>query len=527
MRLFFSFLIVAFGQPAWIAFLCPLAALLGYTLFWKEVCPREDTRWKFWVATAWYAFVESVHLSWMTAIEYQGLYILFVYLFFILCQGVQFAVLTLLIPRDFKKITFISILGLSSLWTLFEWGRSHILCGYSLNPVGLSLTSTIASMQFAALFGILGLSFWVIFVNLCGLKFRLCSLILGALPYLFGWGHLTYHQIQQERAAQSSLEVALISTDLLPSEKMPIAGYLHHYISPFEQWKNIIHALKGTAVKKLDMILFPEAAVPLMADEEMYPIEYVINVFKEELGAGSCTAPAETCRVSNLFWGQTVANFFDAEVMIGLEARDRELKKNYQSAFHLIPNCLMHNRYEKQILVPLAEYIPWEFLRPLTAKYGISQFYTHGNQNKIFGLRVPMAPSICYEETFSRILRLARLKGAELFVNLSNDNWYPYSRLAKQHFDHGRLRSVENGVPLLRSCNMGYTVALDSLGRIVNPKKNFHDSKVTVSIVQLSTYTYKTLYSFWGDNALVIINFFFLGIFCLNYMDPKKLAQNR
>ena len=172
-------------------------------------------------------------------------------------------------------------------------------------------------------------------------------------------------------------------------------------------------------------------------------------------------------KVSNAFWAQAIANYFNAELIAGMDEEDKLEKKYYSAAFHFIPGGSQINRYEKQVLVPLAEYLPFEWCRSFVAYYGIEEFFTQGQECKVFNHKIPLSISICYEETFSNLIRDGRVKGARLFVNVTNDNWYPSSRLAAQHFDHGRLRAIENGVPLVRACNSGITAAVDSLGRTV------------------------------------------------------------
>src|SRR5262249_32659659 len=138
----------------------------------------------------------------------------------------------------------------------------------------------------------------------------------------------------------------------------------------------------------------------------------------------------------------------------------------YTAAHHFSPWQDKVGRYEKRVLVPLAEYMPFKWCESLAKAYGIVSFYTPGKEAKVFEGFLPFAASICYEETFPDLIREGRLKGAEAFVNITNDNWYPNSKLPRQHFDHGKLRAIENGVPLFRACNSGVTTAVDSLGRI-------------------------------------------------------------
>jgi apolipoprotein N-acyltransferase len=106
-------------------------------------------------------------------------------------------------------------------------------------------------------------------------------------------------------------------------------------------------------------------------------------------------------------------------------------------------------------------------------------------------------------------MRKSRLKGAEMFVNLTNDGWYPDSRLGKQHFDHARVRTVENGVPLVRACNSGFTAAIDCLGRVVTHLSE--ERRPGLLVAHVPTYHFTTLYSCVGDLGIVTLCVVFLG----------------
>lgn len=98
--------------------------------------------------------------------------------------------------------------------------------------------------------------------------------------------------------------------------------------------------------------------------------------------------------------------------------------------------------------------------------------------------------------------------GAELFINVTNDNYYPFSRLPEQHFSHARVRAVENGVYLLRACNTGVTAAVDQFGRVVarlgdgRKESEMLQGVLTVAIPQES---HKTLYMLWGDAGIIAL----------------------
>ena len=85
---------VALGQPARIGWLSALAAVLGLALFFHAVPSTFTRKQRFAAGACWFAAVQCIQLSWMTSIEYQGYYILAVYLFIVLWVGAQFGVLT-------------------------------------------------------------------------------------------------------------------------------------------------------------------------------------------------------------------------------------------------------------------------------------------------------------------------------------------------------------------------------------------------------------------------------------------------
>lgn len=204
-------------------------------------------------------------------------------------------------------------------------------------------------------------------------------------------------------------------------------------------------------------------------------------------------------------------------MVIGLD-HEAANGKFYSSAFSFLPGNRQPARYDKHILLPLVEYLPFELLRPLSSHYGVGDFYTPGKKESIFPGKVPLATSICYEETFGSRVRAGRKKGAELLLNLTNDGWFPFSRLPSQHYEHARLRAVENGASLLRACNTGVTAVIDRFGNeVARLEETGEDGKPYTGVLytNICTDVHETPYLFWGDAAIVTICFLFLGLFLL------------
>lgn len=520
----FSWLIVAFGQPSWSLILAPIASVCGYSLFWLTLTKVQGRKNRFFHACFWFMCVQSIQLSWMTATAYHGFYILIVYLCVLIWFGLQFGFLTICFPSHLR-FSFFDCFFLSSLWTLIEWSRLFVLCGFPFNFSGIALAGFSVSAQLASVFGVLGLSFIVMLTNTIGFKALLSKKLqcwvgyIGIISfvYLFGILHSTYHQYRMKEN-QVSYQVALIQTGLKPEEKVPLVGKTEKFISPFDQWMRILSYIEERHPQHLDLIVLPEAALPYGAKQEVYFLEDVKNCLEKTWGkANNDYLPVvekNTEYVSNVFWAQAIANYYGSEVIAGFDDYDPLIKESYNAAFHFFPKKIKSERYEKCILVPLAEYLPFSVLQPLVAKYGISDFATHGKGAKVFGEKVPIAISVCYEECFSHLVRQGRVKGARLFVNVTNDGWYHPSKLPQEHFYHARLRTIENGVPLLRSCNTGVTAVIDSVGKIRAKLDTIKDSEIVKGalISSISLYNYSTLYTLYGDYLIIGIS---MGIVCL------------
>ncbi|KAF3361569.1 Apolipoprotein N-acyltransferase [Chlamydiales bacterium STE3] len=539
---FLSVLLVSLGQPAWISSFGLLASCVGFALFWRAIIDLPSHFGRFIIATAWFALVQLVQLSWL--ISHPFWYIYSLYLFLSIAMGIQFALVSLLVTPKRVKSVF-QLMAIAGCWVLMEWSRLFVLSGFSFNPVGLALTDNLYSLQSASLFGIYGLSFWVIFVNLLALRawlyrFSFRPAIFWGIallaPYLYGWTHYTYHErnsVTLSRNPPSTFRALLVQTAFPIEENLQFATVNDAIAYTQGEWIKILETVEPKRGPVYDMIVLPEYVVPYGTYLPIYPYEEVKEIFAEVFGDSSLQflpALAEPLAyhdkrqwlVTNAFWSQAIANIFQADLVVGLQDDQwvsNSDKESYSSAFYFWPNGNQGLRYEKRILVPMGEYIPFAFCRELAKCYGICGSFTCGKVAKVFpGGKLPFGLSICYEETYGDLMRENRQKGAEMLINLTSDVWYPGSKLPKQHFDHARLRTVECGIPLLRSCNTGITGALDSLGRVVAILGDGTACSEWIRdalAVEVSTYHYPTLYSRFGDSLIIGFSLFSLLFFFL------------
>lgn len=514
-----SLLLVALGQSSYISYFGICAASLGYACFWLAILPRYPrTRDRFWAFVGWYVIVQAIQLSWFTSIRYMGPGILVVYAGLIFVLALQFGCLVFFFNNSNSKIISLrNCFALSGCWVIFEWLRIFLFTGFTWNPAGLALASSPYAIQFAALFGVYGLCFWVMFVNAfavyAGKSWKRGAVWAGLalLPYLYGMGQREW--VKRNVPIEQMLSVALVQTGILPEQKDRFKGLEEAYIPPLIQWERIWEQLyRAPAV---DLIVLPEAAVAISARRYFYPLETVEVVWQNCFGRDAIDdfPPLEppfasmierkgvkTWKVTNFFIAQALANHFKAQVIIGF------VDEKHNATFSFGPQNIPIERYEKRILVPMGEYVPFsgnEWVSNfLLEQFDLGDAFSAGTESKIFSLPCPIGVSICVEETYSQFMRELRQQGARLFVNVTNDVWFPGSHLPQHHFQHGQIRSAENGVCSLRSCNTGVTGAVDCCGQIVKTMP-LSEENIDVLYLSLPLKSFKTLYTWWGDGAIL------------------------
>jgi apolipoprotein N-acyltransferase len=106
----------------------------------------------------------------------------------------------------------------------------------------------------------------------------------------------------------------------------------------------------------------------------------------------------------------------------------------------------------------------------------------------------------------------ARAERPQFLLNLTNDGWFGVSSGPYQHFDQGRLRAIEEGLPLVRAANTGISAVVDGLGR-VRQKSRLNEQAVIDS--PLPKELASTIYSKTGD--FPVLTGLILMIFAAGY----------
>ncbi len=524
LRLIISYILVTFGQAAYSPFIAKVASVAGFSFLFYELTKHRAKR-RFLFGFCFFFLVQCVELFWFTyhpVVAARSTFLLLSAL-----MGLQFGIVCLFVSKEILTSRF-SFLIIPSLWTLLEWSRFSWCSGFYFDLTGMQLAANLVTLQSASLFGLFGMTFWVLLTNVLLVRayllknisswFIACTIAL--IPYLYGNWHLNFHKKEEAiyNLTHKPLGALIVHSKKVPEEFKPLPRpHLTPQMRALYAWKELIFAISPFFQKeKPDLILMPEGVVPYGSNTLLFKTDEVNDLFLQAFGVP--IAPTFETELTSEDIAKEVVRLFNCPLIIGLEGIKRVANSSrplyYNSAFFFSNDLLLPpERYDKQVLVPMGEYIPCNFAKKWAAKYGIYDSFTPGKSAKPFHYQGhKIGASVCYEETVGSLMRQNSVKGATLLVNLTDDYWFPYSMLAVQHFEHARPRTVENGVPLIRSCNFGISGVVDSLGREVLIKEG--EETPSAFLVSFSSYHYSTLYGKWGDLPILLLSsfFFLLGI---------------
>ena len=300
------------------------------------------------------------------------------------------------------------------------------------------------------------------------------NIVVFALPlavfialHLYGW------RLYSDPVNQDNLQ---------PIKVGIIQGNIPNEIKLYSQgWQKAIQGYttgyQKLAQQKVDVVLTPETALPF----------YWNNI------------------TNNSDFYRAVVN---KKIPAWVGAYGKEDKSYTNSLFTLTGTGKTFSRYDKTILVPLGEYIPFE---PIIGKIidRLSPLEAHlqaGKSRQIFDTPFGRAiVGICYESAFSQHFLAQAKAGGEFIITASNNAHYSKAMPA-QHHAQDVIRAIESDRWAARATNTGYSAIVDPQGKTIWKSDINRYQLYAGTIYRRKT---KTLYVQWGDwltKVLVVIS---------------------
>ncbi|QOL81485.1 apolipoprotein N-acyltransferase [Pseudooceanicola spongiae] len=185
----------------------------------------------------------------------------------------------------------------------------------------------------------------------------------------------------------------------------------------------------------------------------------------------------------------------------------------YNSLAVIGPDGTVADLYDKHHLVPFGEYIPFG---NLLAKFGISAFASQSGHGFSAGpgphlVSIPgigtALPLICYEAVFPRDIRDAPAR-PDVLLQVTNDAWFGTFSGPYQHLAQARLRSIEQGLPMIRVANTGISALIAADGTVLDRLPLGEAGYLDVALPPPSA---ATPYARHGDLPVILLAFLALG----------------
>ena len=385
-------------------------------------------------------------------------------------------------------------------WYLIEWGLGHLFGGLMpLVCLGTSLAPWPLFCQSGALWGAYGVS-----ALIAGFGVLLAGLVLWRSWHYLLLAGLVFALNLAAGALLMEPQTAAAEADL-------VAATSHMDVSFPERWggesdeeifRNLAGQVGAAAQAGAELILLPETALPY------------------ELSAGEG-------------WGQRYLQLaMGQRICLVAGGFSQHEGRDYNALFTVSSGGSLAEVYTKRALVPFGEHIP---LRPLTLAVFPDGFFDNipmtelasGGEQGAWALPLPggrqvmAAGIICYDVCFPDYPRRAVREGAQVLLAASNDVWYADSSVVYQHFNHGVLRAIEYGRPLISSTNGGISAVIDDYGRVLAQAEPGEMAAAGISLPQR-----QTAYALFGPYLIWLFLALWLGVCFLGWLWHPMYSDN-
>lgn len=418
----------------------------------------------YWIAGA--LFVDIAQFWWVLPFALLGLPALF---------AIYYGLAAMLAARwGLHRVSGILLFAL--LWFAADYARGHLFTGFPWALTGYIWGDLLPVMQLTSLIGVYGLTLLTCLLFVTPLlirKGKASSLIVaGVLTVFIGgvaWGALRL--ANAEKTAVPDVRLRIVQTNISQNTKWQAAQRETNF-------QQLLDTTFAAADKPITHYVWPETATPFYLQED----------------PGRRLAIAERMEPNSMLLTGLVRRTLQEDGTVSY----------HNSLIAMDDRATIVAAYDKSHLVPFGEYFPFRAIMPGGVITALGVDFTPGEGPQTLRVKglPPFSPNICYEAIFPDTV-VARDDPPRLLVNVTNDAWYEHTVGPYQHYLIARTRAIEEGLPLIRVANKGYTAVVDPYGRdwaMVGPEAADHaDSDLPEALLHPS------LFSQYRQNGLLAL----------------------
>jgi len=360
--------------------------------------------------------------------------------------------------------------GLPALWTALEWGRQFGILGTTWGDLAFTQHHALSLLQVTKLTGPWGLSFLVVLINVVladlGRGRSGKGQIIGALGLFVLALACGQQTLRGEHLRPTFVAAALQGNINQNVQDTP--AYEQRVLDTF--------AAQSRAAKDAGATLtvWPETAVPgyLRLDPRFL-------------------LPIAQSAVLN---GQTA--------LVGARDYLPAQKKDTNTLFLVTARGTIAGQYSKRHLVPFGEYVPLRATFPILEKLHLSIYdMAAGGAHQPLLDAGPnigkLGAAICYDSTYSGLMRAQVARGANLLVVTTDDTWFGRTAAANQHAAMASIDAAATDRYLVRCAATGISQILDPTGRVIASSQLFVPAVVAAPVQPRSTQTFYVKHGDW------------------------------
>ncbi|GAB1624127.1 apolipoprotein N-acyltransferase [Agarivorans albus] len=383
-----------------------------------------------------------------------------------------------------RRLAFF-LLWFPACWLLGEWLRSWVLTGFPwLQPGYSQIDSPLSTI--APVFGLYGVTWLVLLIAASAAlilvnkgKVRWVACLTIALPLVLG---LTFKGVSWTQA-QDSLKVALVQGNV----PLDIKWLPQHRAASL-----VMYQQETAAIEDADVIVWPESAIAAL--------EYEVIDFLHDLD-GQLLNKQQALITGVIAHNLQNNQYYNALITLGQQTEEAGASSAY---YYENPN-----RYYKNHLLPIGEFVPFEqLLRPLAPFFNLPMSSFNRGDTMQQNLEVKghqWLAAICYEIAFGELLRPQFTPETDAIITVSNDAWFGTSIGPQQHLEIAQMRALEFGRPVVRSTNTGVTAIIDRFGNIQQRAPEYQQLTLTDDVTPATGITPYQRFGLWPVALIVLL----------------------